>query len=668
MKRNEAEKPITVCFVGNPNCGKTTLFNAFTGAKLKVANWPGVTVERMEGETSYKGRKIHVIDTPGIYSLTSYTMEELVTRRCIEEESVDVIVNVVDASSMERNLYLTLQLLELKKPVILALNMMDIVEERGMEIDLHRLPEMLGHIPVVPVSARKRTGLDVLMHAVVHHYEEEPQGVVVRYDYEIEDKLRKTEAVLHARYSELDNLRWHAIKMLEYDKEVMKDHPVDLSNIVTRSYEKEIINEKYDYVEDVIRECLFNKEEKSAMTDRIDQVLTHPVWGIPVFFGIMALVFFLTFTVGDFLKGYFEQGLGMFSEQALMLLEGAGVSSWLISLIVDGIIAGVGGILTFLPNIFILFLALAFLEDSGYMARVAYVMNETMSMVGLSGKAFLPMLLGFGCTVPAVMATRALENQKDRLRTILVTPFMSCSARLPIYVLFAELFFPNSALFVAYSLYLVGVLMAILVSLIIHKMSKSQYENSLLIELPEYKTPNLRTVTIYVWDKVKDYLTKAGTTIFLASIVLWFVLNSGPAGFVSDVSQSFAAKFGHLLVPVLKPAGLGSWQIAVALISGLSAKEVVVSSFSVLYGISNINSAAGMAQLTGILSAAGFGGVNAYALMIFCLLYTPCIATIATVKRETHSLKWTLGMVLFQLILAWAASVIVFQVGSLLFN
>lgn len=668
MRRNEAEKPITVCFVGNPNCGKTTLFNAFTGAKLKVANWPGVTVERMEGVTNYKGRQIHVIDTPGIYSLTSYTMEELVTRRCIEEDGVDVIVNVVDASSLERNLYLTLQLLELKKPVILALNMMDIVEERGMEIDLHRLPEMLGQIPVVPVSARKRTGLDVLMHAVVHHYEEEPQGVVVRYDSEIEEKLKKTEGVLRVRYPELTNLRWHAIKMLEYDKEVLKDHPVELAGIVNHSYEKQIINEKYDYVEAVIRECLFNKEEKSAMTDRIDQVLTHPVWGIPVFFGIMALVFFLTFTVGDFLKGYFEQGLGIFSDNILFLLEQAHVSGWLISLIVDGIIAGVGGILTFLPNIFILFLALAFLEDSGYMARVAYVMNETMSMVGLSGKAFLPMLLGFGCTVPAVMATRALENQKDRLRTILVTPFMSCSARLPIYVLFAELFFPNSALFVAYSLYLVGVLMAILVSLIIHKMSKTQYENALLIELPEYKTPNLRTVAIYVWDKVKDYLTKAGTTIFLASIVLWFVLNSGPSGFVTDVSQSFASIFGHFLIPVLKPAGLGSWQIAVALISGLSAKEVVVSSFSVLYGISNINSAAGMAELTGVLTATGFGGVNAYALMIFCLLYTPCIATIATIKRETHSLKWTLGMVLFQLILAWLAAVAVFQVGSLLFS
>lgn len=660
-------KPITVCFVGNPNCGKTTLFNAFTGSKLKVANWPGVTVERIEGETGYKGRKIHVIDTPGIYSLTSYTLEELITRRCIEEDGVDVIINVVDASSLERNLYLTLQLLELKKPVILALNMMDIVEERGMEIDLHRLPEMLGHIPVVPVSARKRTGLDVLMHAVVHHYEEEPQGVVVRYDRMIEEKIQKTEDTLRAEYPELTNLRWHAIKMLEYDKEVMKDHPVDLSGIFSESYEKKIINEKYDYVEEIIQECLVNKEAKAAFTDKVDEVLTHRIWGIPIFFGIMALVFFLTFTVGDFLKGYFEAALEIFSGNMLMILESAGVSSWLISLVVDGIIAGVGGILTFLPNIFILFLALAFLEDSGYMARVAYVMNETMSMVGLSGKAFLPMLLGFGCTVPAIMATRALESQKDRLKTILVTPFMSCSARLPIYVLFADLFFPDCAMLVAYSLYIVGVAMAIIVALIVHKTSKDKFENALLIELPEYKTPNARTVAIYVWEKVKDYLTKAGTTIFLASIILWFVMNIGPAGFVSDVAESYAARFGHFLVPVLKPAGLGSWQIAVALISGISAKEVVVSSFSVLYGISNINSEAGMAQLTGVLGAVGFGSVNAYALMIFCLLYTPCVATIGTLKRETHSWKFTGLMVMFQLVLAWAAAVFVYQVGSMIF-
>lgn len=663
MNRNKDE--IRVGFVGNPNCGKTTLFNAFTGANLKVANWPGVTVERVEGHTSYKGRPIKVIDLPGIYSLTSYTIEEIVTRRCMEEGEVDVIINVVDASSLERNLYLTLQLLELKKPVILALNMMDIVEERGMEIDMHRLPEMLGHIPVVPVSARKRTGLDVLMHAVVHHYEEGPQGVVIHYDRQIEDKIARIEAILEAKYGEMENMRWHAIKLLEEDQEVLNDHPVDVSHIVEQSYEKKIINEKYDYIEEIIGECLFNKEEKSASTDRIDAWLTHPVWGIPIFLGIMAAVFFLTFAVGDFLKEYFQMGLDWFAATVLALLEQMHASQWMISLVVDGIIAGVGGILTFLPNIFILFLALAFLEDSGYMARVAYVMNEVMGRVGLSGKAFLPMLLGFGCTVPAVMATRALASERDRRRTILITPFMSCSARLPIYVLFAEMFFPDKALAVAYSLYLIGLVAAILVAYILHKMTRSGVEDTLLIELPEYKTPNKRTVIIYVWDKVKDYLTKAGTTIFVASIVLWFVLNFGPAGYIADVSDSFAALIGRALVPVLRPAGLGSWRIAVALISGLSAKEVVVSSFSVLYGISNINSAAGMGSLSSTLAASGFGAVSAYALMVFCLLYSPCVAAIGTIKRETKSWSFTLGMVVFQLMAAWLAAVLVFQVGSL---
>lgn len=664
---SEENRIINVGFVGNPNCGKTTLFNAFTGAKLKVANWPGVTVERVEGETSYKGRPIRVIDTPGIYSLTSYTIEEKVTRKCIEDGEVDVIINVVDASSLERNLYLTLQLLELKKPVILALNMMDIVEDRGMEIDLHRLPEMLGSIPVVPVSARKRTGLDVLLHAVVHHYEEGPHGTVVNYTPRIENKISKVETVLKARYGEMDNLRWHAIKFMEYDETVWNDHPVDLSNIVDHNYEKEIINQKYDYIEEIIKECLVNKDVKEATTDKVDQYLTHPVWGVPIFLGIMAFVFFLTFTVGDFLKGYFEVSLDWFSAAVLNFLQSVHASEWITSLVVDGIVAGVGGILTFLPNIFILFLALAFLEDSGYMARVAYVMNEIMGKVGLSGKAFLPMLLGFGCTVPAVMAARALPSEKDRRRTILVTPFMSCSARLPIYVLFADMFFPQHALIVAYSLYLIGLAVAIAVAYFTYRTAKTKEEDSLLIELPEYKTPNMRTVAIYVWDKVKDYLSKAGTTIFLASIVLWFVLNSGPSGFVEDVSNSFAAMIGRVLVPVLNPAGLGDWRIAVALISGISAKEVVVSSFSVLFGIGNINSAGGMGQLSGALAAIGFGGVNAYALMIFCLLYSPCIAAVATIRKETGSTRWTLGMVLFQLITAWTAAVLVFQIGRLIF-
>lgn len=664
---HEKEQPIRVGFVGNPNCGKTTLFNAFTGAKLKVANWPGVTVERVEGETSYKGRKIQVIDLPGIYSLSSFTIEEKVTRKCIEDGEVDVIINVVDASSLERNLYLTLQLLELRKPVILALNMMDIIEERGMEIDLHRLPEMLGKIPVVPVSARKRTGLDVLMHAVVHHYEEDPHGVVVHYSKDLEDKIHKVEKILRASYGEMENLRWHAIKLLEYDEVVAEDHPVNVKEIADKNYSKQIINEKYDYIEEIIEECLFNKDEKSAWTDRVDEYLCHPVWGVPIFLGIMAFVFFLTFTVGDFLKGYFETALDGFSAFALHALQSIHTSPWMISLIVDGIIAGVGGILTFLPNIFILFLALAFLEDSGYMSRVAYVMNEIMGKVGLSGRAFLPMLLGFGCTVPAVMATRALESPKDRKRTIFVTPFMSCSARLPIYVLFADMFFPDKGLFVAYSLYLIGLAAAIFIAFAAYKLSGSSEDNGLLIELPEYKTPNARTVAIYVWDKVKDYLSKAGTTIFLASIILWFVLNGGPSGFVEDVADSFAAIFGRFLAPVLSPAGLGQWQIAVALISGLSAKEVVVSSFSVLYGIGNINSAQGMGMLSQELASGGFGAVNAYALMIFCLMYTPCVAAIGTIKRETSSWKWTMGMVFFQLAAAWTAAVLVYQIGTLLF-
>ncbi|MCI8400487.1 MAG: ferrous iron transport protein B [Lachnospiraceae bacterium] len=684
--KTSSKQTLTVGFVGNPNCGKTTLFNAFTGASLKVANWPGVTVERVEGEATYKGQKLKLIDLPGIYSLTCYSIEERVSRKCILEEGIDVIVNVVDASSLERNLYLTMQLLELKKPVVLALNMMDIVEERGMEIDIHRLPEMLGGIPVVPVSARRRSGLDVLLHAVVHHYEEGPNENVVTYKRGLEAKISKLQRILREKYQAAqqagrpggkreplatrlveENDRWLAIKLLENDEEIRARYPLAEPEILDRSYENDIINGKYDYIEEVIEECLVNKEEQAAFTEKIDKVLTHRVWGIPLFLLIMAFVFFLTFTVGDFLKGYFEEGLGYVSSSAARFLNEIGTADWLVSLIVDGIIAGVGGILTFLPNIFILFLALAFLEDSGYMARVAYVMDSVMGRVGLSGKAFLPMLLGFGCTVPAVMATRALESERDRRRTILVTPFMSCSARLPVYVLFAGMFFPGSAMLVAYSLYLLGVAVAILVALVMNRLSPARGEHALLIELPEYKTPNARTIAIYVWEKVKDYLGKAGTTIFIASIILWFLLNYGRTGMVTDIADSFGAGIGRFLVPLLVPAGLGMWQIAVALISGLSAKEVVVSSFSVLFAIGNINSAAGMRELSGILSLNGFGPVNAYAFMVFCLLYSPCMAAVATVRRETRSWGWTLRMVAFQVALAWAVSVLVYQVGSMIF-
>lgn len=664
MNKNE----IHVAFVGNPNCGKTTLFNAITGSKLKVANWPGVTVEKMEGSAEYEGFHLTLVDTPGIYSLTCYTIEEKVTRQCVMDDNIDVIINIVDASSLERNLYLTMQLLELGKPVVLALNMMDIVEERGMEIDLHRLPEMLGDIPVVPVSAAKRQGLDILLHAVVHHYEEGPHGVVLEYGEEIENKIAKLEVMMQARYPDHSSARWHAIKLLEEDEEVKKEHPMSVTNVVDKSYEKEIISKKYAYIETIVAEVLFRKQGKKANTDKIDKLLTHPVLGIPMFLLIMAFVFFLTFTVGDALKGYFEIGLDYFSQVVRNVLVSVHTSEWLISLLVDGIIAGVGGILTFIPNIFILFLALAILEDSGYMARVAYVMDGIMGKVGLSGKAFLPMILGFGCTVPAIMATRALETERDRRKTMMITPFMSCSARLPIYVLFSEMFFPKHSSLAAFSMYVIGMAIAILVALIVNKLEKGQENDSLLIELPEYKRPNARTIRIYVWNKLKDYLSKAGTTIFVASIVIWFVLNFGVSGMVTDASESFGAIIGKWLAPVLAPAGLDMWQIVVALISGISAKEVVVSSFSVLFGVSNANSAAGMGTIVANIQAINpeFGALNAYCLMLFCLLYVPCIATVATIKKESGSWKFTLQMIAFQMLLAWGVSTLVFQIGSLL--
>lgn len=676
-------KVINVGFIGNPNCGKTTLFNAYTGANLKVANWPGVTVEKKEGRAVYKGQEFKLIDLPGIYSLTSYTMEEKVSRECIMSDEVDVIVDVADASSLERNLYLTLQLIELGKPVVLALNMMDVVEERGMEIDLHRLPEMLG-IPAIPVSARKRSGLEILMHAVAHHNDYAKPGPFIHhhsdktghkhdhhseyamvYDDVIEDKIDAVIEKFREKYPDMQNMRWHAVKALEEDKSVLEQYPVDLTGIVDRSYEKDIINEKYDFIEEVIEETLVNKSEKEERTDRVDRFLTGKWLGLPIFLLIMALVFFLTFAVGDWLKGYFETGLELFSNFVSSGLQAVGTSALLESLIVDGIISGVGGILTFLPNIFILFLALAFLEDSGYMARVAYVMDDIMSHLGLSGRAFLPMLLGFGCSVPAVMASRALEHKKDRLKTILVTPFMSCSARLPIYVLFSSMFFGKYAMLVCYSMYLLGIVVAILTAYILSKIDGSKAEHALLIELPEYKAPNARTIAVYVWEKIKDYLTKAGTVIFFASIVMWLLLNVGPSGFVTDITQSFGAVIGKAVVPVFKPLGLGYWQIVVALISGIAAKEVVVSSCSVLFGIQNITTAHGMDSLVAVLGSMGFGAANAYAMMVFCLLYVPCTATIATIRREVGSTKTTAGIVLFQLAVAWVVSFIAFHVAGL---
>ncbi|WP_297863195.1 ferrous iron transport protein B [uncultured Acidaminococcus sp.] len=672
---------LTIGFIGNPNCGKTTLFNAFTGANLKVANWPGVTVEKVEGAIRRHNMNIHLVDLPGTYSLTSYTMEEIVSRDFILSDEVDVIINVVDASALERSLYLTLQLLELGKPVVMALNMMDIVEKRGMEIDLHRLPEMLG-IPVIPVSARKRRGLDVLLHAAIHHRDAKHTDPLIHdhkaigahrldhkmyamvYSDPIEDRIDQLIAELEVKYPDIINPRWHAIKLLEQDQEVMKKHPVDRPDILDKNYETQIIREKYDFIEEIIHEVLLHKEESDKITDRLDKVLTDRVWGIPVFLMIMAVVFFLTFTVGDVLKGYMEDFIGWFGDGLEGLLTAWAVSDGLKSLIIDGVLGGVGTIITFLPNILILFLTLGFLEDSGYMARVAYVMEDIMSCLGLSGKAFIPLLLGFGCTVPAVMASRALEHKRDRFKVMLITPFMSCNARLTIYILFSEMFFGSHAMVVAYSMYLIGLVVAILVALLLHGIEKAQNrqtEDYLLIELPEYKMPDLHTVAIYMWEKVKSYLEKAGTTIFVATILIWFLLNFGPSGYTSDAGESFGAILGHVLVPVFRPIGLGFWQICLALLAGISAKEVVVSSCAVLFGITNASSGAGMAEFAGDLEAIGFTSLNALCLMVFCLLYVPCAAALATIHKESGSWKWTFFEAFFQLATAWVVTFVAYH-------
>ncbi|HIT51120.1 MAG TPA: ferrous iron transport protein B [Candidatus Aveggerthella excrementigallinarum] len=677
---------LTVAFIGNPNCGKTTLFNALTGANLKVANWPGVTVEKVEGSFDYEDghmHHIHLVDLPGAYSLTSYTMEERVSREFILSGEADVVVDVVDASSLERNLYLTLQLLELGRPVVVALNMMDVVEKRGMEIDVSRLHEMLG-APVVRTAARARRGIKPLVHAAVHHWDsdvpetflhdhdegdmpEKHARYAMVYSPEMEARIDAVQAALVERYPDIVNPRWHAIKLLEGDETVAQRHPVDLPDVLDRSYESEIINQKYAFIEEIVREVVVNRDERAELTDRVDAVVTGKWTGLPVFLLVMAAVFAFTFLVGDWLKGYFELGIEWFSEAVASGFGALGVHELLTALVVDGIIAGVGAIITFLPNIAALFLALAVLEDSGYMARVAYVMDGIMGRIGLSGRAFLPLILGFGCSVPAVMATRTLEEPRDRRKAMLVTPFMSCSARLPIYILFSGIFFPDCAMVVAYSLYVVGLVVALVALWVMHLAERRRglRHADLLIELPDYKMPSARTVAIYVKEKVWDYVQRAGTVIFVASVVLWLLLNFGPGGYTEDMGASFAALIGQACVPFFAPIGLGFWQISTALIAGISAKEVVVSSTAILFGVGGATTDAGMAAIADALGAVGFGPLNAYCLMVFCLLYVPCVGTIATIKKESGSWKWTAFSVAFQVAVAWLVAFAVYQIGSL---
>ncbi|RKD21425.1 ferrous iron transport protein B [Caminicella sporogenes DSM 14501] len=669
---------ITIALAGNPNSGKTTLFNALTGARHSVGNWPGVTVEKKEGKLKYRDNEIIVVDLPGTYSLSPYSIEEIIARNYIVEDLPDVVVNIVDASNIERNLYLSMQLIELGKPVVIALNMMDIAEKRGIKIDCKKLSEQLG-VPVVPIVATKEEGVDDLLNIVVNLVKGGIPYNPKQIDFgkEIEGKIEKTiEKLKDMSGLEKYNLRWLALKVLEEDEAVLKllgmnlktktEDEIAVTNEISLEddFEALIADKRYSYIAEIVSKTVKKPKNKElTMSDRVDKILTNRWLGLPIFALIMYGVFYFTFDlVGnkllDMIDVFFAETL---SGWVTGLLESVGAAEWLKSLIVDGIIGGVGGVLVFLPNIVCLFLAISILEDSGYMARVAFIMDRAMRKIGLSGKAFIPMILGFGCNVPAIMGTRTLEDENDRLTAILINPFISCSARLPVYTLFAAAFFPGKENKVVFSLYILGILIAIIVGLIFKKTLFKSDITPFVMELPPYRIPTLKDTLLHVWERVKGFLIKAGTLIFGASIVLWFILGYNFSGPV-ELTESFGAAIGRLFAPIFAPLGFGNWQATLSLITGVLAKEVVVSNMSIIYGLAEEPSAVAFAQALG----QSFTQLTAYAFMVFVLLYTPCIATVGIIKRETNSWKWTGFSVAYQFAVAWFVSMIVFQVGRLL--
>ncbi len=655
-------KKHTMALAGNPNCGKTTLLNGLTGARHYVGNWAGVTVEKKEGTLKYKNEEITVVDLPGIYSLSPFSLEERISRQYILEESPDIIVNIVDASALERNLFLTLQLMELGRPVVIALNMMDEAKKRGIEIDVDGLSLALG-VPIVPIVARREHGLDSLLDKILEisgQGSSEAHAHIV-YSDELEQAIGKMETAL-PKLPEFMNLRWASIKALDRDEMLLEN--IEIPGLDTFPVLDELIaNEKYRVINTLMEAHVVRPEESyDKLSAKLDKHLLNQWFGIPIFAAIMYAVFNMTFTLGgygvDLLDVFFSEYV---SGWTLMLLQAAGVAEWMQSLVVDGIIGGVGGVLTFVPNIAIMFFFISILEDSGYMARVAFIMDRWMTKVGLNGKTFIPMILGFGCNVPAIMGTRTLENENDRLIAILINPFMSCSARLPVYILFSSVFFRGYESVVTYSLYVFGILVALLVAYVFRRFLFKSEDTPFIMELPTYRLPVPKALLIHVWERVRGYIVKAGTVIFAASVLLWVITNynmSGPA----PITESFGAGIGKMIAPVFSPMGYGTWQAALSLLTGIAAKEIVVSNMAIVYGFADPEATVEFANIL----RSQFTALSAYAFMVFVLLYTPCVAVIGVIKRETNSWKWTGFSVTYQIVVAWIFSFLVFQIGSLL--
>ena len=677
FKENEQPLPenetLTFALAGNQNCGKTTLFNQLTGSSQHVGNFPGVTVDRKDG--SIRGKKNTLVtDLPGIYSMSPYSSEEIVTRNFVLDEHPRGIINIVDATNIERNLYLTMQLMELDIPMVLALNMMDEVRENGGSIRINKMEEMLG-IPVVPISAAKNEGIDELVAHALHvaKYQEKPEiidfcdaeedgGAVHRCLHAImhliEDHAKQARIPVRfaaAKLAEGDGLILEKLNLDQNEKEMLEHIVKQMETERGLDRSAAIAHMRFDFIERVCEETVIKPRESKehVRSTKIDSVLTGKYTAIPCFVGIMALVFWLTFgVIGAFLSDILDMGITGLGDLVDSWMTAANVNTVLHGLVIDGIFNGVGSVLSFLPIIVTLFFFLSLLEDSGYMARVAFVMDKLLRKIGLSGRSIVPMLIGFGCTVPGVMASRTLPSERDRRMTILLTPFMSCSAKLPIYAFFTAAFFPKYGALVMIALYFGGIVMGILMALLLRKTMFSGEAVPFVMELPNYRLPGAKNVAHLLWDKAKDFLQRAFTIIFIATIVIWFLQTFDlHLNVVTDSRDSILAMAAGVIAPVFAPMGFGDWRVSTALITGFMAKESVVSTLSVLFGSTE--------TLLSVIAP-----LSAVSLLVFCLLYTPCVAAVASIKRELGG-KWAAGVVVGQCVIAWIAAFVVYLIGSL---
>ena len=660
---------------GNQNCGKTTLFNALTGSNQHVGNFPGVTVDQKAGVI--KGTDHQVVDLPGIYSIRPYTQEEIVTRDFILKSKPDAIINIVDATNMERNLYLTLQLLTLQVPTVIALNMMDELVGNGGSVDVQKMSEAIG-VPVVPISAAKNQGITELVDTLLDTASRRvtpkvqdfcPEGPVHRCIHAvchiIEDHAQRVNIARRfcaMKLIEGEQDFFDALELSQNEKELIEHTIIEMEHETGLDRNAALADMRYNFIEKVCNQCVVkakeSKEHRRSM--QIDKVLTHRIFAIPLFIAIMGLVFFLTFNVvGAFLSdvmAYAIDGLTILADRALTAY---GINPVVHSLIIDGIFAGVGSVVSFLPLIVTLFFFLSILEDSGYMARVAFVMDKLLRKIGLSGRSFVPMLVGFGCSVPAIMATRTLSSNRDRKMTILLTPFMSCSAKIPIYTLFAAAFFPGHELLVMLALYFGGILVGILVALVLKNTAFKGNPVPFVMELPNYRFPSAKSVVLLMWEKAKDFLTRAFTVIFMATVIIWFMQTFDTRlNVVENSASSILAALGRLVSPIFAPLGFGDWRMVTALVSGFTAKEAVVSTFGVILGVSTEQLGIALHSLFTTASAASF--------LAFCLLYTPCVAAVSTIRTELKSGWKTVGIVFAQCLVAWLAAFVVYHVGLLL--